>query len=236
MADEKTLIEDEEYLEEETEQTDEETETNGKKYTDVRRLIEFKKGDIYICRLDEDNQNSAETKLFSSTGLIGKARPCMIYSNDEHNKTARNTYYIIPIKTNHSGKSAQEYIDESLDILVPIWFSGVQKFLNISQLRPISACRISSYLGTVINHTVLEKVDKLVWYNTAFRKDDLREVFKTYGSYDNILNFLLSQDTIQYYIQTTVPQLLTDIASENTTRGGKQYAHSTPRGKNKHRR
>lgn len=167
---------------------------NGDKKSDVRKIVEYKRGQIYICDLDEGFTKDEKEHLFSQTGLIGKARPCMIYSNSEYNCSTRNTYMIIPIKTNHTDLPSSQYIKESYDLLVPIWMGGIEKFLVINQARPINARRVSSYIGTVTNEELLDKVDKMMIRMECDDKyiNDIEKIFSRYGSMDNIVKFLAS--------------------------------------------
>ena len=41
--------------------------------TDVRRMVDFKRGQIYICTLDDYRVTQSGEHLFSKTGLIGKS-------------------------------------------------------------------------------------------------------------------------------------------------------------------
>lgn len=168
--------------------------------TDVRRMVDFKRGQIYICTLDDYRVTQSEEHLFSKTGLIGKSRPCMIWSNDDYNKDSRNTYTIIPIKSNHTSLSTKQYIQESYDILVPIWINGVEKFLAVSQARPINAVNIRSYMGTITNQEILDEVDKAFLVNHMRDKDIMEQIFYKYGNVENIIEFLNSNKAYNCYL------------------------------------
>lgn len=168
--------------------------------TDVRRLIDFKRGQIYICTLDDYRISQANEHLFSKTGLIGKSRPCMIWSNDDYNGENRNTYTIIPIKSNHTSLPTKQYIKESYDILVPIWINGVEKFLAVSQARPINAINIRSYVGTITNQEILNEIDKAFLVNHMRDKTITEEIFHKYGNIENIIDFLNSNKAYNCYM------------------------------------
>lgn len=168
--------------------------------TDVRRLIDFKRGQIYICSLDDYRAPNQNDHLFSKTGLIGKSRPCMIWSNDEYNGENRNTYTIIPIKSNHTDLPTKQYISESYDILVPIWINGLEKFLTVSQARPINATNIRSYVGSITNQEILNEVDKAFLINHMRDRKMTEEIFLKYGSIENIMDFLNSNKAYNCYM------------------------------------
>lgn len=164
--------------------------------TDVRRLINFKRGDIYVCQLDEDYTSSeinSQKKLFSTTGLIGKKRPCIIWSNNEYNSTNRNTYTVIPIKTNHTDKSSEDYVNTSYDILVPIFIEGEERFVVVSQARPLNSKCILSYFGTITNPDLLDTIEKEFVRYQLNNTHDIDAIFKQYGSLSNALEFLNSK-------------------------------------------
>ena len=174
------------------------TENDDDPITDVRKILHFNKGDIYICQLDEEDDD-AETPFFSKSGLIGKTRPCMIFSTLEYNDEWRNTYTVIPIKTNNTDKSTKEYIEHSPDIFVPLWMNGIEKLLMINQARPLNARRIRSYVGTITNQDVLAEVDKMYLQCHFGLKNDIDKIYNKYGSTDEIIKFLSSNQAFTCY-------------------------------------
>ena len=161
-----------------------------KKETDVKKICHYNKGEIYICNLDEDN---GDKQFFSSSGLIGKSRPCMIFSTREYNDSFRNTYTVIPIKTNNTEKSDEEYIRTSPDVFVPIVIDGDEKLLMVNQARPLKCQRIQSYIGTIVNQEVLAEVDRsyLSWHFGDESK--IADMYDKYKNTENIINFLCSK-------------------------------------------
>lgn len=130
---------------------------------DVKRMVTIQRGQIYACSLDEpgDYKKNSTQFEFSKTGLIGKKRPCLIISNDSINKTG-SLYRIVPIKTNHTDLSPLEYAAKSSDILIPIEMAEDTKFLVINQSRPITISSVGSYVATITNTKLLDKVDKAI--------------------------------------------------------------------------
>lgn len=165
--------------------------------TDIKRIYDFKKGDIYICNLDEDE--SKDGSYFSTTGLIGKTRPCFLFSIKEYNDEFRNTYTIMPIKTNNTGLSTEEYIRTSHDIVTPIWIDGVEKFIVVNQARPLCVRKVIRYLGTVVNPDVLIKVDELFLATHFCGAEKAKEISLNYGNFENAVNFLCSEDAKSLY-------------------------------------
>ena len=178
--------------------------------TDVRKILHFNKGDIYICQLDEEDDDS-DTPFFSKTGLIGKTRPCMIFSTLEYNDKWRNTYTVIPIKTNNTEKSTKEYIETSPDVFVPLYMNGAEKLLMINQARPLKASRIRSYVGTITNEKVLNEVDKLYLQCHFGTEKDISKIYSRYGTTDRIINFLCSEKgytCFKHYIKETTGEVI----------------------------
>lgn len=137
------------------------TEEEKERLLDVKRMITIQRGQIYACSLDEPINGKYSANEFSKTGLIGKKRPCLIISNDEINK--RGTMYrIVPIKTNHTNLSPLEYAAKSPDILIPIEMAEGTKFLVINQTRPINISSVGSYVASVTNSKLLDKVDRAI--------------------------------------------------------------------------
>lgn len=131
---------------------------------DVKRMVTIQRGQIYACSLDEPTTESRKNNSqfeFSKTGLIGKKRPCLIISNDNINKNG-SLYRIVPIKTNHTDLSPLEYAAKSSDILIPIEMAEDTKFLVINQTRPINISSVGSYVATITNTKLLDKVDKAI--------------------------------------------------------------------------
>lgn len=165
--------------------------------TDVKKKFNFKKGDICICNLDEEDGYNGS--YFSKTGLIGKSRPCLIFSTEEYNKDFRNTYTVIPIKSNNTGLTTEEYVSTSLDIITPIWIHGTEKFIIITQARPLSVKRIGGYVGTITNPKVLDKVDELFMATHFCDKNKAEFISEYYGNFNNALNFLCSEEAKKAY-------------------------------------
>lgn len=185
-----------------------ETEDDGK--SDIKRILHFNKGDIYLCRLDDEDDDN-DTPFFSKSGLIGKTRPCMIFSTIEYNDCWRNTYTVIPIKTNNTGLSTKEYIEQSPDIFVPIWMEGSEKLIMVNQARPLGVKRVKSYIGTITNQEVLNKVDKLYLQCHFGSKDDISEIYNRYESTERIINFLCSEKAytcFKHYIKDKTGEVI----------------------------
>lgn len=183
---------------------------NGDQRSDVKKLLHFRKGEIYLCSLDEDDEIT-DAPFFSKSGLIGKTRPCMIFSTFEYNESWRNTYTIIPIKTNNTEKSTQEYIQTSPDIYVPIWMNGSEKLIMINQARPIDVKKVRQYIGTITNQDVLNKVDELYLQCHYGSKDDIHEIYNRYGTTDRIIDFLCSEKAytcFKHYIKETTGEVI----------------------------
>ena len=132
------------------------------KQLDVKRMLNIERGQIYLCKLDDNPTHNNEPKIYSKTGLIGKTRPCMILSSDKYNSQDKLTYRIIPIKTDDIGLSRQEFMEDSNDILIPIDMAEGTKFLVINQSRPINIGCISTYIGTITNKDLLDKIDAAI--------------------------------------------------------------------------
>lgn len=177
--------------------TESTVEEEKERLLDVKRLVTIQRGQIYACSLDEPNSNGKySANEFSKTGLIGKKRPCLIISNDEINK--RGTMYrIVPIKTNHTDLSPLEYAAKSLDILIPIEMAEDTKFLVINQTRPINISSVGSYVATVTNTKLLDKVDRAILeMDTGFdmkyltvAEDVVKSASKYFESMDDIAKF-----------------------------------------------
>lgn len=174
---------------------------------DVKRMITIQRGQIYACSLDEPDRNGNYTaNEFSKTGLIGKKRPCLIISNDTLNKNG-NMYRIVPIKTNHTELSALEYAAKSSDILIPIEMKDDTKFLVINQARPINIASVGSYVTTVTNSKLLDKVDRAILeMDTNFDMQYLtvaEEIVKASSKYfDNM------DDVVKFFNDPTTSNLL----------------------------
>lgn len=130
---------------------------------DVKRMVNIRRGQIYMCSLDEPyNYGSRKSQEeFSKTGLIGKKRPCLIISNDNINANG-SVYRIIPIKSNHTELSTLEYVAKSSDTLIPIEMSEDTKFLVVNQSRPIHISSVNNYVATITNSKLLDKIDKAI--------------------------------------------------------------------------
>lgn len=178
--------------------------------SDVKKILHFNKGDIYICQLDED-ENAVDNQFFSKSGLIGKTRPCMIFSTLEYNDAWRNTYTVIPIKTNNTELPTKEYIQQSPDIFVPIMMHGTEKLLMVNQARPLSARRIRSYLGTIVNQDILNEVDRLFLQCHFGLSSDISKIYSRYGSTDRIIKFLCSEKgytCFKHYMKETTGEVI----------------------------
>lgn len=164
---------------------------------DVKRMVTIQRGQIYACSLDEPNSSGRYSATeFSKTGLIGKKRPCLIISNDEINKRG-NMYRIVPIKTNHTDLSPLEYAAKSSDVLIPIEMAEDTKFLVINQIRPINISSVGSYVATVTNTKLLDKVDRAILeMDTGFdmkyltvAEDVVKSASKYFENMDDIAKF-----------------------------------------------
>lgn len=167
------------------------------KQLDVKRMLDVKRGQIYLCKLDDVNSKSDDNKIYSKTGLIGKTRPCLIVSSDKYNDDPnRLTYRIVPIKTNHTDLPTEEFVKKSNDILIPIDMAEGTKFLVINQSRPINIGCISTYIGTITNKQVLNQVDLAIIgmdteYEIAENDKELVSLVKdTFGSLYKFQHFL----------------------------------------------
>ena len=139
-----------------------EEEQSKERVLDVKRMVTIQRGQIYACSLDEpSNYGKKGDTEFSKTGLIGKKRPCLIISNDTINKNS-TIYRIVPIKTNHTDLSPLEFAARSSDILIPIEMAEETKFLVINQSRPINISSVGSYVATITNSKLLDKVDRAI--------------------------------------------------------------------------
>ena len=163
--------------------------------SDTKRIIHFRRGDIYFCNLDENTPG--EKTCFSTSGLIGKTRPCVIWSCQEYNDEFRNTYMVIPIKTNNTDDPIDEYIKRSPDVFVPIWMEGTEKMIMINQLRPIAPQNIKAYSGTIVNQDVINEIDRKIW--ELFYQKKTNDIFDNYKDMDNIIEFLRSDKALTCY-------------------------------------
>lgn len=161
---------------------------------DVRRMLNVQRGQIYLCKLDENQTHNEENRIYSKTGLLGKTRPCLIVSSDGYNSIPeQKTYRIVPIKTNHTNLTTEEYIKQSQDVLIPINMFEGTKFLVVNQSRPISIGCISTYIGTITNKEIMNKVDDaILWIDTSLHLDSkmIEDIYNIFGDYSNFMRFL----------------------------------------------
>lgn len=158
---------------------------------DVKKGLEIKRGQIYLCDLNEDNPNcDNDIPSLSTTGLISKRRPCIVISTPEHHKKGSILFRIAPIKSNHTSKSAEDYVRDSYDVLIPINMPDGTKFIVVNQTRAITIKRIVSYLCEINNPEILDKVDQeIIKMDTGvdlselMPKDTIDNVFGNYETY-----------------------------------------------------
>lgn len=143
--------------------------------SDIARVI--RKFDIYVCDLGEVGTNGDN---------IGKARPCVIVSSDDHNHPKNNMYVIAPIRTEHSVENitpeiAQEIVrdkEKLRRIYIPINMGndGI-RFIDITEQRKISSSQICRYLFSILNPKLKKQIN-LGLAKYLFKDEEIEEIFE----------------------------------------------------------
>lgn len=149
----------------------------GREYhSDTARVI--KKFDVYVCDLGDTDDSSVS---------LGKKRPCVIISSDDISNPKSNKYYIAPIRTEHNMKITKETLDEIVEskrevgrLYIPLEISPDEyKFIDMSDIRPVSSRDILSYKFTIINTQIRQKINETI-IEYFLSKNEFEEMIRNY--------------------------------------------------------
>lgn len=172
----------------------------GREYnSDTARVIN--KFDVYVCDLGDVEKSSVS---------LGKKRPCVIISSNDIINPKSNKFFIAPIRTEHNTVVTKDSLDKIVNskreigrIYIPLEVAPDEyKFIDMSDIRPVSSRDIQSYKFTIINLKTRQKINESI-IEYLLSEDEFEEMVRNYIQIKSVNGSL--SDNMQNLIVGNIP-------------------------------